>query len=390
MLKKIVRFSAILAVIMTSILIISPAYAADTRSGESVSVPAGETVNDDLYLTGAEITVDGIVNGNIIAAGNKITVNGEVNGSIIAVGQTVAINGRVRNSVRAACSTMTIEGTIGHDIVAVAGFVSTTSGSTIGRDLLVYSGVVNIKGPVSRNIRGNIGRLTINNRVGGYVDVEVGNLKLERSADIAGHLTYVSENKAVIEAGAHVNGEIAHKPPEKKDLWQIIGGIIPALLGFMAVMAVVCLVLQYSMALLTGIIMILLIRKYIPGLVDTLKNKPWHCLGWGAIKFFLVPAAVIIVCATVVGIPLGLIALALYLIAVYLSPLLVAIFLGKWMLKQPSGVDSTGRLIGALALGLLVIQFLDVVPGIGFFTGLASILFGLGMMVGYFKDKLGK
>lgn len=60
---------------------------------------------------------------------------------------------------------------------------------------------------------------------------------------------------------------------------------------------------------------------------------------------------------------------------------------GGRMLKQPDGANSTESLIGALALGLLVIHFLYLIPAIGCLVCLASTLLGLGMMVSYTRQR---
>jgi hypothetical protein len=150
----------------------------------------------------------------------------------------------------------------------------------------------------------------------------------------------------------------------------------------------VVVVIKYAAALLTGIVFILLGRKYIPGLVETLKSKPWPCLGYGALILFLVPVAIAIAFGLVIGIPLGLAALALYILAVYLGHIFTGLFIGKWMLRQRADVDSTGRLIAALALGLLIVYVCGIIPFVSCLTDLAVILFGLGTITYFLKTKL--
>jgi uncharacterized membrane protein YccF (DUF307 family) len=75
-------------------------------------------------------------------------------------------------------------------------------------------------------------------------------------------------------------------------------------------------------------------------MADTIRNKPWWSLGWGAIVLFATPVAAIVVCITIVGIPLGLIGLALYGIAIYLSQIPVALFIGRWIIGYFAKTDS--------------------------------------------------
>ncbi|MCX6004927.1 MAG: polymer-forming cytoskeletal protein [Chloroflexi bacterium] len=409
MIAKTIRFLTLFIVLLLiATFFAAPVSAAETRTGVNVVIKSDETINDDLYLTGSEIIIDGTVNGDLIAFANKITINGAINGDIIAAGETIVIKGQVSDSVRVAGSTVTVSGSIQKDLVAFSALVSISPGGAVGRDLLLTGGALNVNGPISRNIKATAGKIVIDSSVGGFVDAEVGELKLEPSADIVGNLIYRSEKDVELRPGARVSGEITHKLPEKKEsggfccqpattttlpentcpasIGAFIDGIISAFFSFPVIFIIACILAKYAMVLMTGIIFILLAKKHIPGLMQALKDKPWQCLGWGAFKFFLVPVAIAILCFLIVGIPLGLAALALYLMAIYLSTILVALFLGIWILKKPAESASTGNLIGSLTLGLLVIFAVDLLPFIGLFSILGSIFLGLGMMVIYFKN----
>ncbi len=399
--------------IMLSVLVASPVYAADMRSGDSVTIAAGEIVDDDLYLAGENIVMDGTVNGDLVVAGGTVFINGNVTGSVTAAARSIVIKGHIDNSVRAAGSNISVTGAINGDLVAFGSMVTTSPESSIGRDLMTGAGSLHLKGPLGRDLKGNVGKLIINNRISGNVDIEAGQVTLQPSANVLGSFKYTSENEAVQEPGAVIGGETKHIVPEKKDtgfgclptpkveegkpapgdqaaaatIGAVIGAALTAFFSFMLIIILVGIVLKYAMALLTGIILILIVHKHIPGMLEAMKSKPWYCLGYGALKFFIAPVGIAILMATIVGIPLGLAALAFYLIAIYISPILFSIFLGKWMLKQPADVARTGPLIGALALGLLVLNICELLPFIGCLAWLAAVLFGLGMIVLYTKDR---
>jgi len=409
MFAKTVRFFALLsAVLLLTASFAAPVSAADTRSGTNVTIKSDETINDDLYITGSEITIDGTVNGDVIAFADKIHINGAVSGDIIGAGNAVDIRGQVGGSIRVVGSDIKIGGSTHGDLVAFGAMISVSPDGAVGRDLLLFGGSLHVSGPVARNIKAAAERIIIDSSVGGFVDVEAKELKLERSVDIAGNLIYKSEKEAEISSGARITGEITHNVPEKKESrgfccqpatttssWEntcpistgaLVGGLLSAFISFLIIFIIVCILIKYAMILMTGIIFILLAGKHIPGALQALKDKPWQCLGWGAFTFFLVPVGVAILCFLIVGIPLGLAALALYLMAVYLSTILVALFLGIWMLRKPAESASTGHLIGALALGLLVVFVIDLLPFVGLLTVFGGILLGLGMMVIYVKN----
>ena len=394
MFKKAGRFITLLAAVLAvSVLVITPVNAADIRNGESLTIPAGDVINDDLYLFASDITIDGQVNGDVIVFGNRITINGDINGGVIGAGQDIVVKGRVKDSVRVAASTIDIESSIGGDLVAAASQVTIVPSGSVGRDLLVAAAAVQVNGPVGKDIRGSAGKLVINSSVGGNVDIAGDDVKLGPAASIAGNLTYQSEKKAEQAKEATVKGETKHVPPPQskpsgETIGQAIGGLVAAVVGFVVILVLVVAVIKYAAALLTGIVFILLARKYIPGLVDTLKSKPWPCLGYGALVLFLAPAAIAIAFGLVIGIPLGLAGLAVYMLAVYLGHIFTGLFIGRWILRQRTDVNSTGRLIAALALGLLIVYVCGVIPFVSWLTNLAVVLFGLGTITNFIKTKL--
>ena len=382
------------AIFIISILAFVPAYAADVRTGQNINVAAGEVVNDDLYLAGSDITINGTVTGDVVAAGNRVVINGDVGGSVIIMSGTVTINGHVGNSVRAGVASIEINNKVNNDVVVLGGTVEITSAGSVGRDLLANAGVVTVDATVARNILCNGNRLVIGNTVGGNVQANVTELRLETTANIAGDLNYTSVNEASIASGAVIHGLTKHIVPEQTQPPSISGQAIAAALGaiasavvaFLLALVIIITIIQFAAALLTGIVVILLAGKQASGVIATLRSQPWPCLGWGALITVLTPIAAGVLFATIIGIPVALAGMALYLIALYLGHLVTAIFLGRWILRQPASENSAGHLIGALALGLLLVYVVGLIPGIGAISDLAVGLFGFGAIICYARD----
>jgi cytoskeletal protein CcmA (bactofilin family) len=395
MFAKAGRFLALLAAVLTvTILLTAPAGAADVRQGNNLVIPAGEVVNDDLYLFGSGITIEGTVNGDVIAFGDHINIKGPINGNFNGASNYFTVDGDVRDSVRVAASTIYIDGKIGGDLVAAASEIDIAGSGSVGRDLLPAAAMVNVGGPVGKDIRGSAGDFVIGSSVGGNVNIECSTLRLEPSAGIAGDLTYKSKTDAVQAEGSKVGGRIDHivpPPPETsttgQSAGQVAGLAASGIVMFFVILFVLIALFKYIAALLTGIIFILLARKFLPGLIETLKGKPWPCLGYGTLFFVLAPIAIFILFMLVITIPLGLIGLAAYMLAIYLASIFIALFIGKWMLRQSADNTHIGPNIGALALGLLILFIVSIIPVIGCLCDLAAVLFGLGAFVLFIRSK---
>jgi len=346
----IVSMLAILLLTFTAV----PALAFDARSGNIVTVASGEVIDGDLYVGGKTITIDGTINGDLIAAGRTITVNGPVNGNIMAAGETVNINGEVTHAVRLIGETLNISGTIGRDLLVGGAKFSMASTAEIGGDLLLGAGTARIDGLINGDINSGVDSLTIASR-----------------ASIQGKLTYISENEANIQSGAQIRGMITHKLPNVKE--KIATGTGIGLWGT---------VIGFLMILVIGIIIVLLAPRRVEAVTESIRTRPWASLGWGAVILVATPIAAIILCITIIGLPLGLITLALYTIVIYLTQLFVGLLIGQLIIGAYKGVVETrGALVGALALGLAILRFLMLIPFVGFFFRLATVLFGLGAVL---------
>ena len=356
----IVSLLAILLMTFTTVAVL----AFDVRRGDIVTVASEEVIDSDLYVAGGTIIIDGTINGDLIAAGKIIRVNGPVNGSIIAIGGTVDINGEVTHAVRIIGETLNISGTIGRDLLVAGDDVSLASTAEIGSDLLLGAGTALIDGLIK-----------------GDINSGVDNLIIASTASIQGKLTYISENEANIQSGAQIRGTITHKLPDVKE--RLVTGThrIPNVGERLLTIGLWGKVIGFLMTLVLGIIIVLLAPRRVKAVTESIRTRPWASLGWGAIILIFTPIAALIVCITIIGLPLGLITLVLYSIAIYLTQLFVGLLIGQLIIGASKRVETKAALVGALALGLAILSLLKLIPFVGFFLGLATVLFGLGAIL---------
>ncbi|MFC1931346.1 hypothetical protein ACFLXJ_04030 [Chloroflexota bacterium] len=377
MFNKYFRFTGIILIVSLLVLSISsPALAFDVREGETVTVASGEVVNDDLYIAGGDIVIDGTVNGDVFAVGRSITINGRVNGGISFGGQTATINGEITNGFRFGGQSIIVNGRIGRDLVVGGSQLSVSSTGQIDDDLVFGAATVQADGSIGGSILGAGSEVTLTNNVGGDITLSVDRLTITSGADIQGDIQYTSPNEASIQPGAIISGDISHLIPERPEKEGVTKGILAGIAG-----AAIWKILSFVMIFIIGIILILITQKRMALMQIAIQKSPWQTLGWGALILIATPIAAVIVMITVIGLPLGIISLLLWGIVLYLSQIPVALLLGRLIIRQNRELDSTGLMIGALALGLLVLFVLRVIPVIGWIVGLLIIVFGLGTLI---------
>jgi cytoskeletal protein CcmA (bactofilin family) len=364
--------AAILIVTLLMTLAAAPILAFDARSGMGVIVASGEVVDDDLYVAAETITIDGTVNGDLWAAANTITINGIVNGSVMAAGNKININGDVMHAVRAVGESININGSVGGDVLAGCGNLNIAA--EIGGDLLFGAEVALVDGHIEGDIKGSGSAVTIIGGVGGSVELEVETLMILSTANIGGDLTYTSEEEADIQSGAQITGGTTHSVPEVKEDG---AKIFP----FFLFSGVLSKVMSFLMAFVAGLILIFLAPRRLRSIVEAIGSRPGPSAGWGALIVFVTPIAAVLVCLTIIGISAGVIALVLYGIGLYLAQIPVGLLVGRWIIGRFSVVESKAAMVGALALGLVILKLLSLIPYFGFVIGLAVVIFGLGAIV---------
>jgi len=102
-------------------------------------------------------------------------------------------------------------------------------------------------------------------------------------------------------------------------------------------------------------------------------------IGLGVLIFFGVPIAAVIACVTVVGIPLGLLALGFWMLMLCCAEIVVGTVVGNWILGR---AHDTSGLIGRMALGFVLVRLvytgLEQMHVVGLLTGLAIWMWGMG------------
>lgn len=362
------KLLARLILISFLVLTIAPstAAAADFQTGETIDpVPAGQTLNDDLYVAGETITISGTVNGDVVAAGSKVIITGTVTGSVWAAGSEITISGTVNDSVRAAGSKVTVTGTVDRDILAAGSEVKINTGAIVGRDVVVGGSDVVIDGSVGRNVKVGAQNASIGGPVTGSVNATVKSFKLTAGAKIGGTIDYKSAEELAKDPSAQVAGAINHTEvtDQKSGGESFPSRVAGQFYWFLA-----------SILLLLGIL--LYARRAAVQAGDLITGRPLAAglLGLGFV--LLTPLVMFILLILIVGIPLSLITLMGYILVIYSAKVFVALAAGHAILRKKQ--DAFWFTFGAGIIGLASFYVLASLPFIGWLVTFLVVIFGAG------------
>lgn len=353
--------------------------AADKPVDQAIYVGPDDIIDGNFIKAGNIIDIAGAVNGDVIVAGNSITISGPVAGDVIVAGNSVRITGEVGGSVRAVASSISIDSAISHNAWVFAGTVSFGQDSSVGWDVYTGAGSVEIKGPIGGNVFAGAGSLIIANKIGKDVKASVdreGQVVLYPEAEVAGNLEYqaADENQLVLKEGAIINGETI-----RKDLGK--GAEFGDTAKTFGVAYLLFKIFSFFSLLVIGVLLISLVPKFMIQVNDVMRQKPWPSLGWGVVYFFLTPIAIFVLLITVIGIPLGLILIPVYIISIYLSKLFAGFVVGIWLFNQLTKNKYKGSLIWPLVLGLLLVMIVTSIPLFGWLLALVLVWWSLGGLI---------
>jgi len=181
-----------------------------------ILIKENEVINDDLYIVGDKIIINGIVNGDVLAAGNSIIINGYIRDSAMTIAKEVTISGKIGHGLRIAGFNLLINGTIGKDLLIAGSKITLSKSAIIGGSVLFAGTELSVNGLIKGNIMGSGSLVNIQNKIMGSAQIKAKHLTLMQKAYIGGNLTYTSENEAKINPKAKVEGIIDHKLIENK------------------------------------------------------------------------------------------------------------------------------------------------------------------------------
>lgn len=362
-----------LAVLVTvcglGILLPAGAQAMGARSGDSVTLPKGQTQNGTFFVAGKNLTLDGDVNGDLFCAGSNVSITGTVRGDVICAAQTITISGHVEGDIRLAAQTVTLTGQIDRNASVLTQTFMLGSGTVAG-DLGIAGQTVAVNAPVGRDFFGAIDSLTINAPVAGRVDAVVEQLSLGADARIGSDLSYTSKQTFNLDQ-SKVSGKIEHHtPPAEKKL-------SPRELMLLWLTNRLFWIVS---SLILALAIIWMAPRLMRAVTNAMRERPGASIAWGLGILFLVPVLLVLALFSLVGISLVLVLGALWFAAVVAAQVFAGVALGRRILQSAQDAGRESLPIAAL-VGIPLLLLAAGLPVIGWLISLLALVWALGGMI---------
>ncbi len=393
------RFGRIVRSMCCGLLLgcIALSYAARFEAGSSFTLLKEEAQVGDLYFGGSALRLDGRVEGSVAAGcqsaavGGFVTrnlylacqtadISGAVRGDLLALGASIHLGGPVGGAARIAAATVSVDSRVGQDLIVACRDLTIGRNAEIAGDVVAGCATLNINGTVHGDVRAGAGEIVISGIIDGDIIATVGTrLVLTKDARVFGNLRYRSDFELDIGNRDAVFGEIKftrrlHRTAKLDELRQFRPrpGIITAFFLPFAIFSVLG-------ALVVGLILIAIWKHVIRQALESSIDRFGLTVGRGAIALLAPPAAFVVAMVLVVTIPAGLIALALYLVFLYLAKMMAGMLLGRLLFRLFGG--STASLWLTAPVGIVLVYALCAIPFVGWVIWLLAVIVGFGVIV---------
>lgn len=269
--------------------------------------------------------------------------------------------------------TQTVEGSL----AAAAGRI--TVDAPVEGDASLAGGKIIVKGAVRDHLRVAGGHVIIDGPVGRHVSVAAGTLELGPDARIDGRLTFHG-GELKRDPAAVVTGAVEHSRARSRS-HHPIGRSSSGFLGWVWT---------------TGLLLLAaLIAAALPGpsqrMAQELRERPWVTTLVGLVALTTIPVAAALLMITIIGIPIGLLAVVGYAALLLVGYVWLAVAVGGLLLDRvkPETAAPTAWRAGAAALAMLILALLTRLPFIGGLVVFAALVVGVGMVVAVILRKTG-
>jgi cytoskeletal protein CcmA (bactofilin family) len=424
-------FALIVVLLLCGVSVVS---AREMLQADRCTVAATETIEGNLFVACRWLEVEGTVTGDLIGAAANATIRGAVEGSVYLAGGQLDIFGSIGGDIHFAGAVLNVQSGAVIDDGDLFSFTLSTATSNSQVGSVVASGYqLNLGGNVAGEVNFWGSALTISGRVGGSVDASVGDPQSAGVAElrtlltptgleltnpglyvadggmIAGQLTYTGPVEAEILPDLP-REPIYHPVMTQGDLTNLAEG--ENLTRSLSAYALEVL-REFITVGLVGLLALLLFQRTLQAPIPTLRLRPLPSLGIGLLAFILsFPIFFIVILLSIVlvlvlsllrlpeltlisGLTAAVFDLSamglFYFTAFLISRVIVALALGRFIIRRLYGNDTNGRaLIVSLLLGVVILALFASLPVVGWLVSAVAAFLGLGAVLTLLQEVLEK
>jgi cytoskeletal protein CcmA (bactofilin family) len=278
-----------------------------TFSGD-YNLPAGDTIDEDVTVTGGNAVIDGVISGDLAVMGGAVDVNGTITGDVAVFGGNLEMNGYIDGDAAVLGGNIRNKGTIDGDLHVIGGTVYLDSASAVNGDVSMVGGTV------------------------------------ERD-----------ENAVVLGKIESVEIKVLEKVLPRISKAFRLPRMVPGAEAFPRIVFIGMLVVMFVL----NIFVVLLFPRATGNIAEKIQQSVWACVGLGiAFEILFVPI-IVLLAVSIVGIPLIILLPLAVLLATLFGMTALSLIVGERVVAGFKwNVESD---IGKFCLGWLAIMLIPIV-----------------------------
>lgn len=324
---------------------------------------SGDTAN--LYFDAdTELVSEREVRHSFFLAGNQVESKDNVEGISFVAGNLVEFSGSTEYAALAGNS-VKVSGSIEEDLFVAGNAIELTEDAYVGRDLYLAANTVLIKSNLYGNAFVGGNRLVLENvTIEGNFHADFDEIVIKGKSSITGVFEY------------NDNAKITGLEDLSTGSTETFAGTTSSGISFATTLEDKVIFLLGR--LLVTIILIALTPKFAKKLLDTFNWKSsWKHLALGLGLICLIPICSIFIFVSIIGLPLGILAMVFWGVCAYLATSITGGVIGdqlaKSLFKKPKL-----HIFAKYTIGIVLIELLSLVPVVGGLTSAISVCFGFG------------
>ncbi len=354
------------------------------------STPTTTSGSRNVYVFGSSVRPSAEVAGDFVGAGGRVVIDQPIKGDVTLAGGSIDLRAPVGDDARVAGGDVSIENSIGGELFAVGGSVTLTKSGSVAQSAMVNAGSVMLEGKIIGPLTVNAQKIVINGEVGRDVELNGEQIELGALARIAGNLKYRSPGELSKADGAVVSGSLTRRaamPMSERERWgdrdDAWRGHMMAWSGPSWFQSVFTFLALWASAAVFMLVFPGFLRRASAEVVAS----PWLALGVGVGAVVAVPFLAVMLVLTLIGIPFGIAAMAIYPLMLLLGWIVGVYHIGQ-LAERAVRKDAPGSFatsVGFFALALLLVMLVGSVMFVGFFAMFLIVGLGVGACVLEFR-----
>ena len=346
-------------------------------AGARVDIAADDA--SSIHAAGALVTIRGKASQDIMAAGARVDIDAEAGGDLNAVGSRLSVEGEIMGEAWLAGAELKIGAVTGSALKAVGAWIEIVEGARLGPDSSLAAALVEFRGLAGDNLRLEGDEVVFSGLASGSVAIDGGKVRITEEAKIDGHLTVRSREVADISPAATIAGDVT--PIVSKDS-DSDGEQEESSIGLGSAL------IFGGSTFLLGLVLVFFTRGSVEETIATLRYQPGRSILWGLAVFVGVPVAAVVAIVTVVGIPMGVVALLAFPFLLLLGVTATVLGVSDWILNRSAEPKDTGERLLIFVGGVAIFAIISLVPVLGALSVMMAVLFGLGATSVTVQDRL--